>query len=996
MTLIPHVLGLTYNGAREDRAEQTIRVPFTLAHDATRFQVSLAPGQQDAEESSRWVTTVALVGAHVGVHAGGGVMSEIVHSWDGADLSSGAWLSTWADAPLRAGVEYVLSFAYTNPNARLIAAGTMAAYRNPSAAEHANVGGGTWALDTMRVGPMSPAIVYDTTAAPPVVTVVGDSNAAGRGATLPFHEAYAHVAARATGQVVIPLGYSGETTSAYDMVSPKWTRVLGLAGLTHADAVVIASGINDLGIGRTAALTLSNLDRVVTRARAMTDGPVHVATLPPASWTGAKETARQAYNQALRAGGHGDGVIDLDEVLRSASAPAQLATQYAGSDAVHYGTAGHVAAAQALTPLIESLTPDAPSLGTVEYAALPMGTVIFREPARGRRVALRNPANGHYVGQAAPAAPVARLFAPEDPSWEWVELPDADGAVAATYPYPAPPAVGADAPNLITEASVVTGNATGLGPQGSTYSWSVERQGTQPAVTTGPLLRARTTGSGTPLTVTLTITPPSGAPIVHIHQVTCLTMDGRRGRHQADTGGRTCTIDARFTAPTTGTYRVLWEQLDTHAQLLPKSARLSTITLTAGQTHTPDLTVTPPTVTALRTYAWRCVIEDPTGGVHVSRAIYHAVHPAPVTDPIGDDRLPVPAGPLAQMVHTFPLQAPGDDEDNPAMTQAQAVAAFTDQILAGGMVLNCTDYGIPAHEAGLTNRVLIPPIDGQYKMAPEWGWIGWEQLVAPAVVPTGAVPAAGADGALAFWDPETGEYTETWKTTRDEFGRIRATQGGRTNLLTTDGRWERPGAGVSAAGLLQGPHALSLYTVRACLARIDVGRGFDDLITHTLLVVLPQVRGFVGGTRRYVHPAIKSDGTGASDTPLMGARFRLSNTVDMNGWSPLARVIGRWLQLAGCVITDSSGGAAAIVCRAYPERMMGGAPNPWNTVFPEGRGWSSALPEIGRTVAWQALKPGHVGTPPAAPIMPPATGLTETETVVVDGATVHFTNLEGD
>ena len=550
-----------------------------------------------------------------------------------------------------------------------------------------------------------------------------------------------------------------------------------------------------------------------------------------------------------------------------------------------------------------------------------------------------------------------------------------------------------DGSNVITEASVVTGNATGLGPSGSAYSWSVERQGTQPAVTTGPLLRARTTGSGTPLAVTLTITPPSGAPIVHTRQVTCLTMDGGRGRHQADTGGRTRTLDVRFTVPTTGTYRVLWEQMDDHPQLLPRSARLSTITLTAGQTHTPDLTVTPPTVTTLRTYAWRAIIEDPTGGMHVSRAIYHAVHPASVTDPIGDDRLPVPAGPLAQMVHTFPLQAPGDDEDNPAMTQAQAVAAFTDQIFTGGMVLNCTDFGIPVREADLINRVPVPPIDTQYKMAPDWGWIGWEQLVAPAVVPTGAVPATGSDGTLAFWDPETNEYTETWVTTIDERGRLRASQGGRTNLLITDGRWERPGAGVSAAGFLQGPHALSLYTVRACLARLDAGRGFDDLITHALLVALPQVRGFVGGTRRYVHPAIKSDGTGPVSSPLMGARFRLSNTIDMSGWSPLARVIGRWLQLAGCVISDTTGGGAAIICRAYPERMMGGHPNPWDTVFPGGRGWSSALPEIGRTVAWQALRPAHEGTSPTAPVTPPATGFTETETVVIDGAHVTITDL---
>ena len=74
-------------------------------------------------------------------------------------------------------------------------------------------------------------------------------------------------------------------------------------------------------------------------------------------------------------------------------------------------------------------------------------------PAHEARVLL---ATGRYLGSAAPTDPdpeptSGALFAPEDPCWEWVELPDADGAVAATYPYPAPPAVGADGPNLITD-----------------------------------------------------------------------------------------------------------------------------------------------------------------------------------------------------------------------------------------------------------------------------------------------------------------------------------------------------------------------------------------------------------------------------------------------------------------------------------------------------------------------------------------------------------------
>ena len=605
---------------------------------------------------------------------------------------------------------------------------------------------------------------------------------------------------------------------------------------------------------------------------------------------------------------------------------------------------------------------------------IPTGRVRLRTPHGDLGPVVPGQALAGGSPQTPPVDPepvVAPLFAPEVASWEWGELPTSDGAVMTTYPYPAAPTAADGGPTLLTERSVVTGNASGLGPAGSTYAWTVEGMSTRPSITSGPLLRAHRSGTGTPFAVTCTITPPSGDPIVHTMQATCLSMDSGRGQPRSDVGGRERVLDVRFQAPEAGEYRVLWEQVDDLGQLLGRAERLSTVSLTAGAWHTATLPVTPPTVADRVTYAWRCVIEDPSHGVHVASAVYDSVHPAAVTGPLVDDRLPVPAGPLAQQVTGFPLQAPGHDAVNPTMTQSEAVAQFTGRILTGGLVVNNGAFGIGGMSADMGSFVVGIEVDHQQKMERDYGWTAWGQFVVPPVAPAGMVPPPGSDGTFYFYDDETHDYSETWKTVVDERGRVRATQAGHESLSTSTGAWTRPGAGVSAAGLMQGPALLDLYTVLACMERIAAGQSFDDLITHALLVAIPNVRGRINNDPQWVHPAKRSDGTGDSLAPIMGARFRLAAGVDMTGWSPFERVVGRWLQLYGCIVSDTTGGGVAIVARAYSERTMGGQPDPWAAAFGEGRGWTSALPHIGRTAQWEALQPGYEGTVPASMVRPP-------------------------
>lgn len=359
--IVPHVLGLTFNGFRESEAQQALRIPFVLPRSATRWRLSLAPSLQDAEERTLDVSGVTLVGAVLGRHSSGGVMTEVIHSFDTQDLSSGAWLSPWVNVPLAAGEQLVLSFGYNNPSGRQMAAGSMGVYRSGTAASFSVVGGSAWTRDHMVRGPMSPAIIYETLGNPTVVGVAGDSNVAGRGTAHPYHESFAHVTARRLGQIVVPLGYTGETLSDYYQPanSPKWTRLRDLCGGGRWDGVIIQAGINDINIGRQATHLQGSMPQVAAQARTHLADTVYAATLPPATFDASKEAQRLAYNNWLKSPtlpATLNGIVDLAPLVANPNSPAQLQAAYNSGDNIHPNAAGHAAMSPALDAMIGSLT----------------------------------------------------------------------------------------------------------------------------------------------------------------------------------------------------------------------------------------------------------------------------------------------------------------------------------------------------------------------------------------------------------------------------------------------------------------------------------------------------------------------------------------------------------------------------------------------------------------------------------------------------------------
>ncbi len=63
-------------------------------------------------------------------------------------------------------------------------------------------------------------------------------------------------------------------------------------------------------------------------------------------YDGVRETARQAVNTEIRAGGVFDAVVDFDKALRDPYAPRRLDGQYDSGDHLHLNDAGYRRMAQ--------------------------------------------------------------------------------------------------------------------------------------------------------------------------------------------------------------------------------------------------------------------------------------------------------------------------------------------------------------------------------------------------------------------------------------------------------------------------------------------------------------------------------------------------------------------------------------------------------------------------------------------------------------------------
>ena len=369
--LTPIIISLSYNGASINKRLGAVRMGFRVPRPVTAgWRVSLQPAYQDAEDvvhNTAGVTASGLrIAGHLGMGRSKGRLAD-VPGGSSVDLSSGSWLSATSTVPLYPGVEYLLEFWFTTPAEVRVAGGSAVHWHSDSMTALDTRDGTRWGFD--NIGPMNATILTDDGTDYPLIAVFGDSNTAGTASGFRWMDTFAQISNERDARAhLIPLGYTGEKLDEYNRATPKITRMLDLvnaaASTTEKYAgALINLGINDINVQYTlgASSLLADLDGLVTRVRTVTrtGGPVYVVTIPPMGYNPAssdttvqqREAVRVAYNEAVRSGAHGDGVVDLDTVLRDPVTTHALRNEYRHLDQIHYTRQGH----EAIVPALDSL-----------------------------------------------------------------------------------------------------------------------------------------------------------------------------------------------------------------------------------------------------------------------------------------------------------------------------------------------------------------------------------------------------------------------------------------------------------------------------------------------------------------------------------------------------------------------------------------------------------------------------------------------------------------
>lgn len=187
-------------------------------------------------------------------------------------------------------------------------------------------------------------------------------------------------------------------------------------------------------------------------------------------------------------------------------------------------------------------------------------------------------------------------------------------------------------------------------------------------------------------------------------------------------------------------------------------------------------------------------------------------------------------------------------------------------------------------------------------------------------IPPHAVPATGNDAQLTVYAPDSDQVWEFWKMRKDSASNTwSACWGGRIDdVSTSEGIFEKP-YGVSAAGLLMAPGAISLD---------DFARGRIDHAMY-LAVMAP------AKWDRFSWPANRSDGNSTDENAIReGQRLRLDPTLDVTtlGMTPVGEMVARAAQRHGFVVADKAG-AVSVITESGNVRAAAEGTNPWKSLL---------------------------------------------------------------
>jgi lysophospholipase L1-like esterase len=161
-----------------------------------------------------------------------------------------------------------------------------------------------------------------------------------------------------TSLSVVDMGIGGGRVLLYgagpSLLSRFNREALTIPGVKY---IILFEGVNDIGLGATAASLEAAYPQLVAQAHALgikVFGATITPFYPHSYYTPATEAVRQQVNAFIRTSGTFDAVLDFDAAIRDPAAPYQLLAAYDSGDHIHPSLAGLQALANAVN--LELLT----------------------------------------------------------------------------------------------------------------------------------------------------------------------------------------------------------------------------------------------------------------------------------------------------------------------------------------------------------------------------------------------------------------------------------------------------------------------------------------------------------------------------------------------------------------------------------------------------------------------------------------------------------------
>lgn len=243
--------------------------------------------------------------------------------------------------PVAADADLVVTLR--TPTAR----GPVTVHPNSHQSSYVETGQGTWRSTAWRY--LTAVDVHSPTATGTVVAL-GDSLTAGTGSTTDANSRWPDILSdRLNGRYAVVNQGIGGNRLLHDGIGQhalaRFDRdVLGISGVR---TVIIALGINDVqGFPQEKdPQRITDALRTLTQLAHERGLRVIGATLMPydgyRSWTAAQNTVRTQVNDAIRAGGVFDQVLDFDRDMRDPAHPDQLHPAYDSGDHLHLNDTGY-------------------------------------------------------------------------------------------------------------------------------------------------------------------------------------------------------------------------------------------------------------------------------------------------------------------------------------------------------------------------------------------------------------------------------------------------------------------------------------------------------------------------------------------------------------------------------------------------------------------------------------------------------------------------------